>query len=83
MPGPVVFAACAMTALWYVSITGGSPAERAAGGQAMGIGWEMRMFLIGLIAIFGVAMFGYLGLATYLGVLICRKVVIGYLVPGR
>ena len=46
-----------------------------------GLGWETRMFLVGLAATFGLATFGYVGLAAYLGVLICRKVMTGYLVP--
>jgi hypothetical protein len=41
------------------------------------------MFVAGLAAIFGIATFGYLGLAAYLGALVCRKVVIGYLIPGE
>lgn len=53
----------------------------ASAGPGSGIGWETRMFAAGLAATFGLATFGYLGLATYLGALICRKVVIGYLVP--
>jgi hypothetical protein len=32
-------------------------------------------------AIAGLASVGYLGLSVYLGVLICRKVVAGYLTP--
>ncbi len=46
-----------------------------------GLGWETRLFVVGLAATFGLATFGYVGLAAYLGVLICRKVVTGYLVP--
>ncbi len=45
-----------------------------------GLGWETRLFVVGLAATFGLATFGYVGLAAYLGVLICRKVVTGYLV---
>jgi hypothetical protein len=46
-----------------------------------GLGWESRMFAVGLAATFGLATFGYVGLAAYLGVLTCRMVVTGYLVP--
>ncbi len=114
VPGPVIFALCALTFLWYASVTAdarGTAARRtaahqavahqaaaaaiAAGGAAAGerdiipasagrgprIGWETRLFVVGLAATFGLATFGYLGLATYLGVLICRKVLIGYLMP--
>ncbi len=38
------------------------------------------MFVVGLTATFGLATFGYVGLAAYLGVLICREVLTGYLV---
>jgi hypothetical protein len=50
-------------------------------GWGTGLGWETRMFVVGLAATFGLATFGYVGLAAYLGVLICRMVVTGYLVP--
>ncbi|MDR2983287.1 MAG: hypothetical protein LBV34_00465 [Nocardiopsaceae bacterium] len=49
-------------------------------GWGAGLGWETRMFVIGLTTTFGLATFGYLGLAAYLGVLICREVMTGYLV---
>ncbi|HEX6931341.1 MAG TPA: hypothetical protein VF162_04290 [Streptosporangiaceae bacterium] len=94
VPGPVVFAACALVAIWYAGntairtgtrgVTGqGAGASGAGSGAAWGpgMGWESRMFLIGLAATFGLATFGYVGLAAYLGVLICRRVVTGYLVP--
>lgn len=48
-----------------------------------GVGWETRVCAIGVSAIFGIATFGYLGLAAYLAALMCRKVVIGYLIPGE
>jgi hypothetical protein len=76
VPGPAVFAACAVTAVWYAGIAA-QPAPRAGAG----IGWEGRMFAIGLTAIFGLATFGYLGLAAYLGALICWTVANGYQVP--
>jgi len=74
VPGPVIFSACALTAVWYASVIAGAP--RMA---AVGIGWEGRMFVIGLTATFGIATFGYVGLAAYLGALVGRTVVSGYL----
>jgi hypothetical protein len=50
-------------------------------GWGAGLGWETRMFVIGFAATFGLATFGYLGLAAYLGVLVCREAMSGYLVP--
>jgi hypothetical protein len=75
VPGPVVFAACALTAIWYASIVVGE----GGAGLYGAIGWEARMFGFGLAAVFGVPIVGYLGLAAYLGVLVCQKVVLGYL----
>ena len=74
VPGPVVFAACALTALWHASL--------AAGGAAKGgAGWEVRLFLTGLAVTFGLGTFGYVGLATYLGVLLCRQAAARYQTP--
>src|SRR6266702_184890 len=90
LPGPVVFSACALTFLWYASLAAPAATAPAAAGQAgagpaaeagSGIGWESRLFTIGLAATFGLPAFGYVGLATYLGALICREVRIGYLMP--
>jgi hypothetical protein len=78
VPGPVVFAACAITVVWYAGLTAST--ERNV---ASGIGWEARMFIPGLGAIFGLATFGYVGLAAYVGALICRKGVISYSLPGE
>jgi hypothetical protein len=78
VPGPVIFSACALILIWYTGVMSGS----ATGpGRGTTIGWETRMFTVGFAATFGLATFGYVGLATYLGVLICRKVMTGYLVP--
>jgi len=94
VPRPVVFSACAMILVWYVSViasAGGVPAGQAARGEASTgedtggarsargefLGWETRMFTAGLAAAMGLALFGYLGLSAYLGVLICRRVMTG------
>ncbi|HEX9033471.1 MAG TPA: hypothetical protein VF834_16650 [Streptosporangiaceae bacterium] len=76
VPGPAILAACALTWMWLTGLR--DPASPRTGGPA-GAGWEARMFLPGLAAILGLATFGYLGLAAYLGVLICRKIMTGYL----
>jgi hypothetical protein len=39
------------------------------------------MFIVTFAAIVGIATAGYLGLTVYLGALVCRKVVSGYLAP--
>jgi hypothetical protein len=57
----------------------GSNVGSGGAGSAHGefLGWETRMFTAGLAAAMGLAVFGYLGLAAYLGVLICRRVMTG------
>jgi hypothetical protein len=52
-----------------------SGAARPAHGAFLG--WETRMFAVGLAATLGLATYGYLWLAAYLGVLLCRKVKTG------
>jgi hypothetical protein len=84
VPGPLVFALCAMTAAWYAGLARPSPALGTRSGKARpvgGLGWESRMFVVTFAAIVGIANVGYLGLSVYLGVLICRKVAAGYLTP--
>ena len=75
VPGPVIFSACALTAMWYASLAAGGRAR----GAAAGVGWEVRLFLTGLAVTFGLGVFGYLGLAAYLGVLLIRQAAIRYL----
>lgn len=91
VPGPVSYALCALTAVWYASLAagaGGSAAKRqdreAASSSASAgtlIGWEGRMLAICLGTMLGAATFAYLALAAYLGVLIGRGVTAGRLMP--
>jgi hypothetical protein len=61
--------------------TGPAAAGAGPGGarpaQGAFLGWETRMFAVGLATMLGLATFGYLGLAAYVGVLICRRVMTG------
>jgi hypothetical protein len=99
VPGPAVYATCSMVAAWYVSLAASPARGPAGGTKVLtsrqarvrqivlrpadGIGWELRLCLVGLASLFGFATFGYLGLAVYLAALLCRKVAIGYLIPGE
>jgi len=80
VPGQLIFAVCSLTFVWYAGLPG-SAADQALQPRAPGQagGWETRLFIIGVAAALGLPSFGYLGLAAYLGVLIYRKVTIGYL----
>jgi hypothetical protein len=91
VPGPLVFALCALSATWYAGLATLSQAPAAGPGDVLsstgrplgGLGWESRMFIVTFAAIEGIASVGYLGLSVYLGVLICRKVATCYLTPAR
>jgi hypothetical protein len=84
VPGPLVFAACSLTYVWYAGLTGSAAAQAAHPGTAgQAAGWETRLLIIGVAAMLGLPSFGYVGLAAYLGVLIYRKVTIGYLMPRQ
>ena len=95
VPGPAIFSAVSMIAVWYASLAA-SPRARAQVNskvlssrperiskiirrRADGPGWEARVWLVGLAGMFGVAVFGYVGLAAYLAALMGRKAAIGYL----
>jgi hypothetical protein len=84
VPGPLVFAACSLTYIWYAGLTGSAAAQAAhPGAPGQAAGWETRLLIIGVAAMLGLPSFGYVGLAAYLGVLIYRKVTIGYLMPRQ
>jgi Family of unknown function (DUF5941) len=72
VPAPLIFAACALTALHYAHLAGHAANDSA-------VGWEGRMIAAGLGAALGMATFAYLLLAAYLGVLICREFMTSWL----
>ncbi len=74
--GPVIFAACAISAVWYAGLAAGPP------GMADNLGWDGRICLVALAGMLGITAFGYLGLSVCTGILIARRVVIGYLIPA-
>jgi len=79
VPGPVIFSACAITFAWYAGLAS-SAVQGSASAPGHGAGWETRLFTVGLAATLGLATVGYVGLAAYLGVFICRKAT-GYPMP--
>lgn len=72
VPAPLIFAACALTALHYAHLAGPAANDSA-------VGWEGRMIAAGLGAALGMATFAYLLLAAYLGVLVCREFMTNWL----
>lgn len=47
--------------------------------QPSGLGWDGRILVVGLAALLGFVTFAYLALAAYLGFLLCRAVLSGWL----
>jgi len=82
----MIFSACAMTYVWYAGVirsaaqgdVRGGPNRSSGPGSA--VGWESRMFIVGLAATLGLATSGYVVLAASLGAFIGRTAIIGYLV---
>ena len=72
VPGPLIFALCALITLHYADLPG-----YARPGKAMG--WEGRMIAVGLGAALGMATVACLLLAAYLGVLVCREIMRSWL----
>jgi hypothetical protein len=75
VPGPITFAVCGLIALYYAVAVG--PVSLADSGRPdgaeqdpaarPGLGWEGRMLAAGIPAMLGIATFGYLVFAAYLG----------------
>jgi len=73
VPPPVTFTLCGLVALHYVELAGRGWPDA---GQAPDtrLGWEGRIFIVGLGAMIGIAMIAYLALSAYLVVLVCVKI---------
>jgi Family of unknown function (DUF5941) len=71
VPGPVTFALIGLVALRQLDVAYQARHPLAGPGPRGGLGWEGRMLAAGAGAMFGIATFSYLALATYLGWLLC------------
>jgi hypothetical protein len=79
VPPPVTFTLCGLVALHYVELAGrGWPDAGQASDTRLG--WEGRMFIVGLGAMIGIAMIAYLALSAYLVVLVGAKILTSRLV---
>jgi Family of unknown function (DUF5941) len=78
VPGPVTFAMISLVALRQLDVAcrarlAGWPPQRSR------LGWDGRLVVVGIAALLGVATFAYLALAAYLGWLLCRASLSGWL----
>ena len=74
VPPPVTFTLCGLVALRYVELAGRSWPADADRTPDSRLGWEGRIFVVGLGAMIGIAMIVYLALSAYLVVLVCSRI---------
>jgi uncharacterized protein DUF5941 len=77
VPGPVTFAIISLVALRQLDVAcrarlAGWPSQRSR------LGWEGRLVVVGIAALLGVVTFAYVALAAYLGWLLCRASLSGW-----
>ena len=78
VPGPVTFGLICLIALRQRDVAGRARLGSWPG-QRAGLGWDGRILVVGLGVLLGVVTFAYLALAAYLGVLLCRVSLSGWL----
>jgi hypothetical protein len=79
VPGPVMFGMISVVALRQLDVTRRASQQAGWPAQPSGLGWDGRLVLVGLAAVLGFVTFAYLALTAYLGLLLCRVSVSGWL----
>ncbi len=87
VPGPVTFGLISVVALRQLDVAGRARQSAGAGTagvvgwptQPSGLGWDGRILVVGLAAVLGFVTPVYLGLTAYLGLLLGRAVLSGWL----
>ena len=79
VPGPVMFGMISLVALRQLDVTRRASQQAGWPAQPSGLGWDGRIVLVGLAAVLGFVTFAYLALTAYLGLLLCRVSVSGWL----
>ena len=79
VPGPVMFGMISVVALRQLDVARRASQQTWWPAQPSGLGWDGRIVLVGLAAVLGFVTFAYLALTAYLGWLLCRVSVSGWL----
>jgi hypothetical protein len=79
VPGPVMFGMISLVALRQLDVARRASQQAGWPAQPSGLGWDGRIVLVGLAAVLGFVTFAYLALTAYLGLLLCRVSVSGWL----
>jgi hypothetical protein len=79
VPGPVMFGMISVVALRQLDVARRASQQAGWPAQPSGLGWDGRIVLVGLAAVLGFVTFAYLALTAYLGWLLCRVSVSGWL----
>jgi hypothetical protein len=81
VPAPVVFALLAAVILRHVDLLYRARSGRAIPVDRFGLGWDGRLLLLGMAAVFGIAPIAYAVVSGYLWLLFCWDFLSGWLLP--
>jgi len=79
VPGPVTFALISVVALRQLDVACRAPQRTGWPAQPAGLGWDGRILAVAFAAMLGLVTFAYLALTAYLGWLLCRVSLSGWL----
>ncbi len=81
VPAPLVFALLAAVIMRHIDLAYRARSGRGVPADKFGLGWDGRMLVAGLAAIFGVAPLAYAIISGYLWLLFCWDFLSGWLLP--
>ena len=82
VPAPLVFALLAAVILRHMDLAYRARSGRGIAADRFGFGWDGRLLLAGLAAVFGIAPIAYAVLSGYLWWLFCWDFLSGWLLPA-
>jgi hypothetical protein len=79
LPAPVTFSLISLLVMRQVEVTCRGRQQGHWPPQRAGLGWDGRLLVVGVSAQLGIVLFAYLALTAYLGWLLCRVGLSGWL----